>query len=320
MNFNCELCNYSGRDKSDFNKHLMTKKHVEKVNETTTHTNNIHMTYQNEEEKCQFCEKIYSNSSSLSRHKKVCSEKKRLIDNYEAQINELTKTIEQKDELLKKTEETLKKTEESITIQKLEIIHLKSLINNTGIIIKTSVSTMAYVIKNFKDAPALESVKDYSLLHFEQQSNAEFVENLIVEYKNNTLHIYVSDFIIKTYKKADPSKQSFWNSDTSRLTYIIRELISQNKLDWTVDKRGLKVIKKVVDPVLEYIEEQAREYVKNVKVNKNDKANEMEKKLSQQKLGNEIISQIENKVLSDEIIKYITPHFYLIRTDELNHD
>ena len=35
MNFKCELCSYASRDKFNYEKHLNTKKHKEKVNENT---------------------------------------------------------------------------------------------------------------------------------------------------------------------------------------------------------------------------------------------------------------------------------------------
>ena len=255
---------------------------------------------------CQYCNNNFSTTANLTRHIKSCFKKNELITSFEKQelINKLTeqnKLIDQKDEM--------------INVLKSEVAHLKSIVNNTGSIIKTSVSAMAYVINNYEDAPALESLKDYSAIQYEQ-NNTEFVENLIYEHNNNKLHIYISDFIIKTYKKDDPAKQSLWNSDTSRLTYLIREIIVNNKVDWKVDKKGIKTTKFIIEPILEYIDIQIREYMQSYSVNRRISAKEAEKQMMKMKSGTEILKNIETKILSEEILKHITPHFFLTKNDE----
>ena len=312
MNFTCETCSYSSRDKFNYNKHLDTKKHKEKVNKQINESDKNPKGIIKENLKnpfiCQYCNNNFSTAANLARHDKACFKKTQLATNCKNEIsilkNELDihiKALEQKDE--------------TISILKSEVAHLKSIVNNTGSIVKTSVSTMAYVIKNYKDAPVLEGVKDYSAIHYEQ-NNAEFIENLIYEHNNNRLHIYISDFIIKTYKKDDPSKQSLWNSDTSRLTYLIREIITNNKVDWKIDKKGIKTTKFIIEPILEYIDEQVRDYVESYKVDHRVSAKEAERQMMKLKSGMEIIKSIETKVLSEEILKHITPHFYLIKNDD----
>ena len=178
-------------------------------------------------------------------------------------------------------------------------------------------STMAYVINNYKDAPVLESLQDYSAIKYEQD-NTEFIENLIYEHNNNKLYMYIGDFIILTYKKDDPAKQSLWNSDTSRLTYLIREIITNNDVDWKVDKKGIKTTKYIIEPIPEYIDDLVRSYVQSYKVNRRVSVKEAEREMIKLKSGTEVLKSIETKVLSEEILKYITPHFYLTRNDNPN--
>ena len=254
-----------------------------------------------QEFKCFFCNIVYANSANLSRHKNYCNEK--YLTETNIKLIEKDKLIDQKDEI--------------ISILKSENAHLKMIVNNAGSVIKTSVSTMAYVIKNFKEAPALESIKDYSAIHFEQ-NNTAFVENLIYEQNHNKLHIYIGDFIIKTYKKEDPSKQSIWNSDTSRLTYLIREIISNNKVDWKIDKKGIKTKNFIIEPILEYIDNQIRDFIENFDMDYTlDSAKSAERKMMQLKISTDILKNIEDKLLSEEILKYVAPHFYLSKNDEL---
>jgi len=266
--------------------------------------------------KCDFCHQIYSNSGSLARHKKSCGDKSKLEEYHKEELEICKNELNNLREIIKQKDETLNHFVDTISILKSEVAHLKAIVNNTGSIIKTSVSTMAYVINNYKDAPALESLKDYSAIQYEQD-NTVFIENLIYEHNSNKLHVYISDFIIKTYKKDDPTQQSLWNSDTSRLTYLIREIITINKVDWKVDKKGIKTAKFIIEPILEYIDTQVRNYVQSYEVNHKISAKEAERQMMKLKSGMEIIKSIETKVLSDEILKYITPHFYLTKNDEL---
>ena len=315
MEFKCEMCNYASHDKFNYKRHEKSKKHIEKVNDIPKLSRNYPETIiklSNENKfKCAFCNNEFSNSGNLVRHKISCLEKKQLIDEFNCKLDDQIKINQQKDEIIKQKDE-------SLSILKSEVAHLKLIVNNSGSIVKTSVSTMAYVIKNFSGAPALESVKDYSAIHFEQD-NIGFIENLIHESDHNKLHIYFGDFIIKTYKKENPSDQAIWNSDTSRLTYLIREIIENNKVDWKVDKKGIKTTKFIIEPILEYVNQQIRNYVENFDIDyHNDSVRIAENKMMKLKSATEIIQNIEDKVLSDDILKYVAPHFYLNKADELN--
>ena len=314
MKFTCNFCNYSTDTKFCYEKHLNTKKHKEKVIITPNDSCTIPNPFLNKSPKneylCQYCNCKYTSVSNLARHKISCSEKRNLIDEFTNKITELTIKLDEQHKLLDKNEEI-------IAILKSENAHLKLTVNNAGSIIKTSVSTMSYVIKNYKEAPVLESINDYSAIRYDQD-NVEFVDNLIYETNHNKLHIYIGDFIIKTYKKGNPEQQSIWNSDTSRLTYLIREIIANNKVDWRIDKKGIKTTKYIIDPILEYIDAQIRDYIENFDVDyTNDLAREAERKMMKLKSATDILKNIEDKVLGDEILKYIAPHFYLDKMDNL---
>ena len=258
---------------------------------------------------CIFCDNKYTTIGHLNRHKNACFEKRKLID-------ELNK----KDEMLNQKDELLNQKDEMISAIKSEVSHLKLIVNNSGSIIKTSVSTMAYVLKNYKEAPLLESPKDYSALHFEQ-NNTEFVDNLIYEHNHNKLHIYIGDFIIKTYKKENPSQQSIWNSDTSRLTYLVREIITNNKVDWKVDKKGIKTTEFIINPILKYIDDQVTDYIQTFDMDySSDSAISAERKMLKLKAGTEILKSIEDKVLNEAVLKHIAPYFYLCKTDDTIED
>ena len=95
MKFNCECCNYSTDDKSNFNKHLHSKKHKlvesksvvsqklveisqkvvevsQKLVETGLETTTLY--------KCKYCDQGYKHKSSLSKHIKYSCTKNKTED------------------------------------------------------------------------------------------------------------------------------------------------------------------------------------------------------------------------------------------------
>ena len=66
QNFNCEICNYTGKRLSQYERHLQTKKHLKQamvINGNKKVPNKIYS--------CE-CGKIYKYNSGYSRHKKTC--------------------------------------------------------------------------------------------------------------------------------------------------------------------------------------------------------------------------------------------------------
>lgn len=77
--YNCEICNYSTKDKSNYRKHLKTSKHIDKsieVKQNTTSVTNNQISEKVDSEicekkvifSCKVCGKKYSNRSNLNRH------------------------------------------------------------------------------------------------------------------------------------------------------------------------------------------------------------------------------------------------------------
>jgi hypothetical protein len=62
--FSCEICEFSSCNKKDYKRHLLTRKHI--ANNTKPEKSIIYS--------CSICNKIYKHSSSLCKHKKVCTQ------------------------------------------------------------------------------------------------------------------------------------------------------------------------------------------------------------------------------------------------------
>lgn len=277
----CSYCDYTTPKKSNYNRHMNT-------HNTELQTTNII---------CDLCGLPCARKSSLLRHKTKCI-------NHHINKNKMEHTIDN-------ITVQLQLQEQLINTLKTENENLKHIVDNAGLLLKTSISTMSYVMKNYNNAPAIELIKDYSIMHIDQD-NTKFVETLICEHKHKNLYAYLGDFIIKFYKKGDPSQQSIWNSDTNRVTYIIREIINNNHINWTIDKKGIKTGKYIIEPLLEYIDAMLRLYISNMDMQyRKYSINDINKKTIKLQAITEIIKSIEDKVLNSEIIKYVTPHFYL---------
>ncbi|ARF11380.1 zinc finger protein [Klosneuvirus KNV1] len=331
MKFTCATCNYSTDTKFCYQKHLTTKKHNENVTSIKIEVvearlkpgciqvENIQKGYQ-----CPYCDKNYATAGNLSRHKRVCNEKndqdkkqKQILEQLEIKYKheiELLNTQVQKFSTLYEQEKQSKHNLEK------DNKYLKTLVNNAGIVIKSSVSTMSYLMTNYTDAPVLKPITDFSAIEYdEEDEDFNLMDALIVEHDNGNLHKYLGEFIIKTYKKEDPSQQSIWNSDSVRLTYVIREIINKNP-EWKTDKKGVSAKKYIIDPLLKYINKIVGEYIcENADLSSHTHEPKWKLKIISDKLNSaaKIRYNINNKFLAEDVLKYIAPHFYLNKTDQL---
>ncbi|ARF09190.1 C2H2-type zinc finger [Catovirus CTV1] len=290
------------------------------------------------EYKCIYCDKEYSRSDNLNRHMKYCLDKenkyKLLEDQFEKykmnkeneviikeETNKLKTEVEILREKIKTMEEQKEQYKEHIETLKNENKFQKQLIESAGGIIKKSMNTMSYLLLNYNTAPQLKSLPDYSII---TKNTETLINDLIFYHKKGTFEKYIGDFIIKQYKRDDPKLQSLWSSDIDRLNYFIRELnqnksdkqvttdLEKIKLNWTIDKKGIKVQQSIIDPLLEYINQISIKYIRE----KNDiipelSASEATKLVSNmQEIGN-VSCGIKDKSISENINKYIAPFFYL---------
>jgi len=127
IKFECEKCNFKCHKLSNYNKHLLTRKHILLINSNEKNSNTF---------KCN-CGKEYKHMSSLCNHKKTCKKIKEsewnklseLTDNDDTHYGLLTKIIL---ELVKKNDELVKKNDELTS----HIIEMSNNINKETVIDK----------------------------------------------------------------------------------------------------------------------------------------------------------------------------------------
>ena len=142
---------------------------------------------------------------------------------------------------------------------------------------------------------------------------------LIYNYNHKTINEYLGDMLIQIYKKQDPNQQAVWNTDYTRLNYLIKELIDNSTSDWIVDKKGIKTKKYLINPLLGYIKPMLLAYQNKIfnKINEGN-SNQCEKRMNDMSTIAEIIRTIDDGNLGNGILKYISPHFYLDNKLQLN--
>ena len=156
--YDCELCNYTTINIKDYNKHLSTSKHQDKVNGNTT-----------TEYKCD-CGKYYICYGTLWRHKKTCNNNSTKIDNTNLSN---TLSVELVIELVKNNKELQELMREDRKMFMDEIRQAKSQSINTNI---QNANTISNTSNN----------ANFNLNFFlnEQCKNAvnltEFIESLVV--------------------------------------------------------------------------------------------------------------------------------------------
>lgn len=330
----CEECNYSTDSLYNFNRHKKSLKHVKKVNEkmkvTSCYHQNIifggkvserknikkenkNIKYKDNiiayEHICMYCGCKFNHRSNLSRHMKSCL----VRTNMDKVHDDKLKLYDNKVKILKDKDQM---NSEKIKILTDEIDNLKSVINSAGIIAKSSVSALSYLIKNHNSAPVLKKItsEECKKLKGNDNSNEKFVNELIDYHYDNTLADHIGDFIVRTYKMNDKDEQSIWNSDTSRLTYIIRESFNKQSAEWLIDKRGTNTKEYIIDPIMDYLKDCVNKHFECLNVMRRDNnitPEETDKIIKRMNYMIEILCQINNRTLHKNVLKYIAPEFYL---------
>ncbi|QKF94619.1 hypothetical protein QKU48_gp1161 [Fadolivirus algeromassiliense] len=323
MKFQCKLCNYETNDKSNYNRHINSSSHLRiscpvikepVIQPTTKHEN------QSDKISCEKCNRTFTKLSALYRHRNhrcpnIKEEKKieSIRDKENAELRQQLQEYQQRMKLQEQEFENKLKQKEIEVENKLlkkQLNELKSFINSGKCGNTTyNISIKKYVQQHYADAPALESVNDYAKLTFEDN---EFIETLVSKFNSDCLHTYLGNFLISYYKKDNPSEQSLWNSDVSRLTYIVKELLNNNSSIWSRDCKGIKTKNYIINPLLKYIKKCINEYwMNNIDNLKSMDTPTLVRIQETFIIIHKIKKYIDSGNLSNDIVRYIAPHFYL---------
>ena len=210
----------------------MEKKHKLREIESKEQNNNSQLTKNHEIELLK--QKLEASENEKNMIKEQLNEAKKQIEATSKQCEKQIDAVNKQVELVNKHVESLQ----------LENQFQKQIINSAGGMIKKSMNTLSYLLLNYKDAPHIKELADYSIIC---KNIAELVKNLTYYHDKNKLDKYIAkpragplgDFIIRQYKREEPELQSIWSTDTDRLNYFICELMKEQKTQW-VESKALK--------------------------------------------------------------------------------
>ena len=292
-NFICENCDFKCCKLSNYNKHLLTSKHINTTNilqnttkknaETTEKMPKMPKFYY-----CNCCEKKYKHHSSLWTHKKTCvSENKKIKDENEMKMltNLILDVVKSNSDIIKSNSDLHK--------QVLEIS--KDNNNNNTFISNNNSHNKTFNLNLFLN----ETCKD-------AMNITDFVESVkikLIDLENVGRLGYVdgiTNIILKNLKELDVSKRPLHCSDSKREVLYIKD-----KDEWCKennDKERLKLaIKHIAHKNIQMIPEWKRENP-NYKLDEG-KANDNYLKIVMQSMGGS--DKKEDSVFQDKIISKI---------------
>jgi hypothetical protein len=362
MKYECDICKYKTDDSGNWNRHIKSIKHIQQIelnkkyyckdcdyytydlsNYLKHKKTSRHLKIKNYNNLdtyiCEHCKNKYKYISSLQRHKNECSKKIEefvIIENNIIKENNdfLKKMIEKKDDIIIGVGKLL-------TSNMTAMRFLTSYINNPPVLQKFNRVRIEEIVNDD------ETIKRNNL-KYPNELEMHFSEHVIYKYKHNMLLEFLSELIVKEYKKIDPTKQAMWVSDIPRIIFTVTKnfknkdqeqyneseknqncdksitiieldeiLITQcnnnSIINWTYDKKGFYVRELVVDPLLDYVLNKMNKYIELITIWINDNFDSYLREYKQAKLSIalDIMSEIRCKSINKKLVKEIAPRFYI---------
>lgn len=286
VQYKCKSCNYLTVNCYDYKKHELTQKHISNITKKNT-TKKSENTYT-----CKYCGNIYKSSSGISRHRAICVEKEKEIESHKRK--ELETENKHKTQII-----------ELLTEDKKNLIEDKKSLTT---IATSSTGALSFLVKNYSNAPNITKFDNFSLLKYE--STGDMANMLAYKQKKNIFGEYITEILLEHYKKENPSEQSIWNSDVSRLSYIVKDTDKKNISVWIQDKKGNIVTEYAIDPLLKHVHTKITEN-QNRLTKKTEKTGPNELELEIMENSYNLLADIENGESTKDILKCLASHFYI---------
>jgi hypothetical protein len=358
MNFSCDICNYETCYRENYLRHTKTKKHLENKEGKQTYdcTNclkkfSTQYTCKRHENTCvknnetneiieglDTTTKLLLENILLKEKLKFKETEKELESklNKEKIENQLLKEFQkEKTKLIKQNNKQLLKSKD----EQIDLVQNKSLESAKHAYSEGRMNALTFLSLSYNKTPKMPSlpresdyvvadVKSDKEIKYWIQQRPDFADEFIAErllhiYERKDFANYITNIIVKAYKKDDPAEQTFWASDVSRLIYIIRSTLNQ-KDEWIYDKKGGIIKESIIDPLLDEVHNIIIKYYKHMhdrylhSVIKEESDYYMSK-LPILRIAENLIKDFKNRqYVKNQIIKTLAPKFYLDRDIEKN--
>ena len=281
--FLCDVCSYKTSNKYNYNLHTNTQKHILNIN-TQKHISNI-----NKEEKNI---PIQQDDTLINTVKTI-----------QKQLEQFNQKIEQVDGRTNNNEQKLKNMEKS----RSQILHLlNKVMQNNPSIEYINQDTIIYQLEEFFkiDTYIKDTMSDLEKKH-------KLSDTLLNLFNNNKLVEYLTLFIKQLYTKENKREQSIFNTDPSRLNYVIKE----NDEPWTYDKKGIKYVDNIIDPLIRNIYNVLLEY-NNDMVDMYNMEYELDIFMGKKQQLKDLMTQLKNNKIKKKILQE-TSNYLFINTNAL---
>ena len=225
-NYFCNCCEYITNNKKDYNKHLMTAKHQNKINETTLKQLVPKNLKKSQKIGC-ICGNYYNSRTSLWRHKKICDENEKVEEKNEPSDKELIMILIKENSELK-----------NMVLDVCQKIQpLNNTINSHNVNSHNKTFNLnVFLNEHCKDAMNITDFVDSLKL---QLSDLESVGKL--GFVNG-----ISNIIVKNLNSLDETKRPIHCTDTKREVLYIKDEDKWEK-DNESNNKIRKAIKKIAD-------------------------------------------------------------------------
>jgi hypothetical protein len=351
--YSCIICDYSTTRALNLDRHNKSSRHQKNMKKLCSQNNNLSIDNKNNkimstalstgvstnDDKyiCKYCGDKFTYRQSHNKHvRERCKKNKESVEydsikktNTESIMLSVVKNMADKiDELGEKLERQSKQIKNIMSSETTgDIVKIAK---NTSETANKSLSMLKYATKNFKSAPALKQIKkaEATKMITYEPDNKKYIdleEFIVSKYRKGILVDFIGDIIIDYYQKDNPKMQSFWKTDISRLTFIIKKHSTDGKSTWINDSKGVSIMKMIIQPLYDEVRNIMQSYTRKVYDilnNSNIKiTNEEYKDLTNEsQTAVEIIGSLQYKKIQKSTLIYIAPHFGfdLSKSDILN--
>jgi hypothetical protein len=212
--YNCELCNFTTHNRTNYHEHCKTIKHLKSIGENCL-----------EKEKwiCENCGKEYSQQPSLSRHKKGCKKLQHYIQPQSLTAEDIKMIMYQMFDVIKQTN-----CNNIITNNNNGTIHNTTNNNNNHFNLNFFLNEQC---KDAMDINEFINSIEVSIHDLEETGRLGYAEG-------------ISRIIVNNLKQLDVYKRPIHCSDAKRNILYIRNL-----MQWIKDSEDHKIVKKIIDRV-----------------------------------------------------------------------
>ena len=254
--------------------------------------------------RCNFCGKTYGYKSGMKRHQRTSGcEYNVNIDptmDLKAQVYSLKLLLKERNKQLKEKDDQIHSMHEEIKDLIKKSAPTNTINNNTDNSIHITTNQIRGLLMEHSTGPVLEKITDMSQVFNEEDEL--FLEDIAYDHRQKILHKTLGDSLVAIYKTADPKNQAVWNTDSSRLNYLIKHAVGRKKVGWMMDKKGVQVVANIIAPVLEYLREKMDSYVPDM---------DIPKTFETKGVLLAITKEINDGTLAERINKHIANHFYM---------